>query len=1044
MWVLHAHWQPPRRATDPGGILFWAESSEGPAPERIRGQVPKRTQILPHPFCLDPQVIQERIGAGTPLEDAQSANVVLRLPTSRIGPLPSPQLNHNWDVDSLTSPYLSPWEIGGLWLPARKAFSLLVNVPLEIREIGFSLGIDARYWRTVCNLVLEVLADQKLLPVLVPSNHHQTSYLARWQPVLDGPQDGPRLAKLVSAMPPICRAETRGERLQGIEPPRGLLDSFLNTMCDALARTWGRTRNQRLLASSEHPLERWLASLFTDDPTVTNASPAQLQALSSSLQAWMRNLRAAGDQHFRIAFQLEAPEIQPGDANQPAWTLHYLLQSRDDPSLIVPAEEVWRLRGNVLTQLGKRFEQPQEKLLAGLGYAARLFPPLLTSLQAKQPTGVELSTNEAYTFLRQAAPLLEQAGFGLLAPPWWNQKGSRLGVRLHLTPRGAATPVSAGKLKLDTLISYEWQVSLGGTELTREEFEILARLKLPLVQIRGQWVQLDTEQIEAAIKFYESQRQRGEMGLMDAARLTLDEDSSVQGLPLEEVIAEGWVSEWLEHLSHQDRMVELPQPGGLQGELRPYQRYGFSWLAFFRRWGLGACLADDMGLGKTIQALALLLYEKESLGKLPGPTLLVCPTSVVTNWEREARRFAPSLRVLAHQGPDRLRNSEFKDAARNSDLVLTSYALLRLDAELMQSIAWYGVILDEAQNIKNPAAKQTQAARQLTAGFRLALTGTPVENRLSELWSIMQFLNPGFLGTQAGFRREFSLPIERFADPEATERLRKMVSPFILRRVKTDPNVITDLPEKIEMKEYCHLSEEQATLYQAAVQETMKKVEESEGIQRRGLVLSLLTQLKQICNHPGQFLHEEPETIAAAINGRSGKLARLIEMLEEVLETGERALIFTQYAEMGHVLAEALPRALGAGVLYLHGGTPAKMRDQMVHRFQEEDHGPALFILSLKAGGTGLNLTRASHVFHFDRWWNPAVEDQATDRSYRIGQLKNVAVHKFITVGTLEERVDEMIESKKGLVDSVIGAGEDWMTELSTEELRDLVALRIS
>lgn len=1005
--------------------------------------MPKRFHPNPHPFSLPPQVILEKIGAGTPFEDAEVRTAVFRLPTSRTGPLPSPELNHSWDLDSLTPPFLSPWQVSGLWLPARKAFSILTNLPRETRGLDFSLGVETRYWQTVCNLVLEVLAEQKILPVLKMHQHaaNRIAFQARWMAVLDGPRDGPRLAHLLAAMPPVCRSETRPDRIDNPPTPRSLLDGFINGMCDALARSWGRTRDARALASGEHPLERWLAALFTEDAVVSNASVPQLQALSSSLTAWMRNLRASGDTVFRVAFRLETPEAQPDDTDSAAWKIEYLLQAREDPSLLIPASEVWR-RQSVFTQLGKRFEQPQEKLLAGLGYAGRLFPPLLESLQVREPTGVELDTQTTYAFLRQAAPLLEQAGFGLLVPPWWNQRGSRLGVRLVLKPQQAA-PSNSRLLTLNALVSYEWQLSLGDTALTREEFEAIAALKMPLVQIRGQWVQLDTEQVEAAMRFWERQQQSGEMSLLQAAQLALDEQSSSEGLPLDEVVTEGWVTEWLDRLSSQDRLSLLPQPSHLQGDLRPYQVQGFSWLAFFRRWGLGAILADDMGLGKTIQALALLLHEKESLGSLPAPVLLVCPTSVVTNWQREARRFAPGLNVMIHQGPDRLKNSSFGEAVRKEDLVVTSYALLRMDAETIQAVNWYGVILDEAQNIKNPAAKQTQAARKLNAGFRFALTGTPVENRLTELWSIMHFLNPGYLGTQTNFRREFVLPIERFGDPDSTDRLRKMVSPFILRRLKSDPNVIQDLPDKIEMKEYCNLSEEQATLYEAVVQDTMRKIAESDGIERRGKVLTLLLQLKQICNHPAQYLHEGETAIQTeVINGRSGKLNRLLEMLEEVLESGDRALIFTQFTQMGDILSAALPHVMGVPVLYLHGGTPALMRDQMVRRFQEDERGPQLFILSLKAGGLGLNLTRASHVFHFDRWWNPAVEDQATDRTYRIGQHQNVTVHKFITVGTLEEKIDELIESKKGLAEAVIGSGEQWLTELSTDELREMVALR--
>jgi SNF2 family DNA or RNA helicase len=377
-------------------------------------------------------------------------------------------------------------------------------------------------------------------------------------------------------------------------------------------------------------------------------------------------------------------------------------------------------------------------------------------------------------------------------------------------------------------------------------------------------------------------------------------------------------------------------------------------------------------------------------------------------------------------------------------VVLTSYPLARMDAETLKEVDWLGVILDEAQNIKNPTARQTQAVRSFQGEFRLALTGTPVENRLSELWSIMHFLNPGYLGGRKEFRQEFALPIERYHDEEALQRLKQVTGPFILRRVKTDPSVIQDLPQKIETKVYCSLTEEQATLYEAVVQDVMKQIEEKAGIERRGLVLSMLMQLKQICNHPIQYLHQAVQDAEAgrALAGRSGKLERLAELLEEVLAEEERALIFTQFAEMGQLLAGYLPRALGAAAQFLHGGTPPKARDQMVRRFQEDDHAPPLFILSLKAGGTGLNLTRANHVFHFDRWWNPAVEDQATDRAFRIGQQRNVLVHKFVVTGTLEEMIDDMIESKKGLAQAVVGSGEAWLTELSTEELREVVKLR--
>ncbi len=1012
----------------------------------------KKTQLRDHPYCLEPDTIRLQIGAGTPLDDAQIGAVRLRLPSTRNSPLPSPELNPEWELDQFSSPGLAPWLVRGLWLPAGKAYGVLANLPNESKTSGFVLGTDAHYWQLVCGLVLEVLAEQKMLPTMVQAqaDGQLDTYYARWLPVLDGPQDGPRLALLERSMPAICRSEVGTQTNVGktIQQSRhtahSLLDTFLKGTVDLLARAWGRSKAPLLLPEKNNTLDFWLAALFTPDARV-NASNGQLQALNSSLRAWLRNLHAAGDENFRIAFRLIAPDPNEKNGNGSRWELQYLLQSRSDPTLLISAEEVWFRSKQELLAIHNRLIQPQDTLLAGLGYAARLFSPILTSLQARHPTGLDLDTQSAYTFLREAVPLLEQAGFGILVPDWWNQRGARLGVRIRLTPR-ADQPNDlkhAVKLGLGTLVHFEWELSLGDTTLTRQEFEELASLKMPLVKVRGQWVQLDVDQVEAASRFWEEQEHSGDMGLLEAAQLALG-GQSAHGLPLDEVQADGWVADWLDQLSDNHRLIEMSQPSSLNGTLRPYQRLGYSWLAFFRSWGMGACLADDMGLGKTIQALALLLHEKESLGKLPGPVLLVCPTSVVANWDREAGKFAPTLTTLVHQGPSRLREEEFVKATKECDLVLTSYALLRMDQETMQSIQWYGVILDEAQNIKNPGAKQTQAARKLKAGFRFALTGTPVENRLGELWSIMQFLNPGYLGPLEKFRREFSIPIERFSDKEATTRLKQMVSPFILRRLKTDPRVIQDLPEKIEMKEYCYLSEEQATLYEAVVQNSLKQVAESDGIARRGMVLTMLTRLKQVCNHPAQYLKEpaEKSPLGNHTNGRSGKLSRLEEMLEEVLSAGDKALVFTQFAEMGHLLSTYLPDMLGCPVYYLHGGTPITAREQMVRRFQEDDTAPPIFILSLKAGGLGINLTKASHVFHFDRWWNPAVEDQATDRAFRIGQTQNVQVHKFVTVGTLEERIDEMIELKKGLVQSVIGGGEEWITELSTEELRDLVALR--
>ncbi|RPH62793.1 MAG: DEAD/DEAH box helicase [Chloroflexi bacterium] len=963
-------------------------------------------------------------------------------------PLPSPQLVHNWDIET-ENPALAPFVVDGIFCPPEAALAVLLEYSTPQPDSGGTYHPSPvfRYWSLVASLALETLAAQKLVPTI--ENASTALSTARWLPVLDSPKDAARLAQLTEAMPPICRAETPDLS------PKTLLTSFINTFCDALARAWGKPAAPKFYRGDDEPAHRWIDALFTPDGAL-KLSPNQMYSLASGHRAWLRNLHIAGDAAFRIAFRLEAPALQ----TQP-WQLHYLIQAKDDPSLLISAEEVWKKTSGALTHLGHRFEQPQEKLLTGLGYAARLFPPISDSLKGKKPTELAVDTGRAYTFLRETAPILEGAGFGILVPPWWNKKGARLGVKVKM--KSKVEQNAPGRMTMENLVRYQWKLSLGETELSEEEFRALAKLKSPLVQIRGQWVTLDAEQIDAAIKFWDKKQFEGEIGLLEAMRMGLGGETTAGGLPIDGVESDDWLKEWLEKFNQSEKLEVLPQPDGLMAQLRPYQQYGYSWLTFLRQWGMGACLADDMGLGKTIQTISLLVREKEgrTLGRTDvsaqegegqtrrsAPTLLIAPTSVVTNWEREICRFAPGLRTYAHRGADRLKGREFRDAIKDRDVVLTSYPVARLDAESIQSIQWLAVILDEAQNIKNPDTKQTQVIRKLEAEFRIALTGTPVENRLSELWSIMHFLNPGYLGARKAFRENFALPIERYQDKAALEQLKTLTTPFILRRVKTDPRVISDLPEKVETKVYCALTEEQATLYEAVVQDVMKRIEEEDGMQRRGLVLSMLMQLKQICNHPVQYLHQGRASTSlssgtdVSMDGRSGKLERLGELLEEILADGDRTLIFTQFAEMGQMLADYLPRAFGAATQFLHGGTQTKARDAMVKRFQEDENAPPVFILSLKAGGTGLNLTRANHVFHFDRWWNPAVEDQATDRAFRIGQKRNVQVHKFVTTGTLEEMIDDMIESKKGLAQAVVGSGENWLTEMSTDELRRVVGLR--
>jgi len=1047
--VLHATWIP----GSPGCLFLWAE---GKPHSPHTPQPPPPSSILhsssssPHPFHVPPSALPDTL-PGLIHDVAGEACALIRLPATDQGPQPSPQLIRGFLAEAPgEADSIGLWRVDGLDLLPLAALAFLNDLPRpEDVAPRVALGADLRFWSLAGKLALELLAQQQFAPMLC---HQDGTFRALWVPVLDRPEDVRRVEYLAQAMPPVCRAlascKADGDLLDP-PSPRVLLKDFLGAMVDAAVRSWAPPLLQVVTKRDTPVLRAWLNMLFRKgEDSLVDVPAGDLEEFHEEVARWLEQLLAGAEEPFRLCFRLEPPALpEPGEIEGPDvspstplgegweaaeddWALRYFLQARDDPSLLVPAGLVWRERGPTLRYLDRRFDNPQERLLAGLGQAARLFPPLESSLRTARPDVCPLDTEQAYAFLREAAPLLERSGFGVLVPQWWKKRHKRLGVHVTVSPVDGS-----GILNLDALVHFRWELALGDHTLTPEEFGRLAALKLPLVQVRGEWVELQPEQIEAAIRFWEKQAAQEEMALRRALRIGLAEEGEIADLPVVGVEAQGWVHDLLHRLAGDEPLAELPSPQKLVGQLRPYQVRGYSWLAFLRRWGLGACLADDMGLGKTIQAIALILHDLEE-GQAGGPVLVICPTSVVGNWGREIARFAPSLRVLVHHGSDRASGEAFAAQAGQVDVVISSYALARRDEETLREVDWTGVILDEAQKIKNPSAKQTQALRRLQADYRVALTGTPIENRLSELWSIMQFLNPGYLGSQKSFRTHFARPIERYQDPEAAARLRRLVRSFILRRVKTDPTIIQDLPEKLENKIYCTLTPEQTTLYQAVVEDAMRQVEDAEGIKRRGLVLSMLLRLKQICNHPAHFLGD-----GSSLPDRSGKLARLGEMLEEVLSVGERALVFTQFAEMGALLQTYLQELFGGEVLFLYGGTPSRHRDRMIARFQEERHGPAVFVLSLKAGGLGLNLTRANHVFHFDRWWNPAVEDQATDRAFRIGQTKDVWVHKFVCVGTLEERIDELIESKKALAESVVGAGEAWLTELGTEQLRQLVTL---
>jgi len=934
------------------------------------------------------------------------------------------------------------------------------------------------YLGALARLADDLAARGRVLPQLTEETDGRA---ARWYPVLTG-TDAQRARDLAAAMPPLCRATCAAG-----EPPAQLFTDALDSLSDAAARGRlgglelrpGRGRGRGLAAAKVS--DRWLTALTAADARIGELTPAE-EAAAADLAAQLAAWRAAAQVPagpVRTCFRLAEPETagpetagpetakpqaveprlhEPGDLGPPGhagkdgawelggagqaaaasaiWRVEFSLQSTDDPSLVMPAADIWA--GTAGWQVGG-IRHPEEDLLAGLGAAARLFPELEAELRGPAPELVTLDTAGAFRFLSQTAPLLSGAGFGVLLPDW--ARKARLGLKVTARSRSSQNgAVTEPKFGLGDLVDFRYDLAVGDEALDPDELAELARLKIPLVRIRGQWVELDDRHLQAALRFLE----RSAAGPRPARDALLAGLRGEDDLPVVAVDADGWLGDLLSGQADQ-RLAPVATPAMFAGTLRPYQERGLAWMAFLSGLGIGLILADDMGLGKTIELLSLLAHEREAgppahdaapAAPQPGPTLLVCPMSLAGNWQREAERFTPGLKVHVHHGAGRLTGAELTDALTAADLVITTYAIAARDAPQLADLRWSRVVCDEAQNIKNPAARQAQAVRSLPADSRIALTGTPVENRLAELWSIMEFTNPGLLGSAEKFRTGFAVPIERHGDADAAERLKRITAPFILRRLKTDSSIISDLPEKLEMKVWCNLTPEQASLYQATVTDMLARIEAAaDGIKRHGLVLATMAKLKQVCNHPAHLLGD-----GSRLADRSGKLARLEEICDEVIADGEKALCFTQYAEFGSMLQPYLAARLGCEVLYLHGGTPKKQRDAMVTRFNGITE-PAIFLLSLKAGGTGLNLTAANHVIHIDRWWNPAVEDQATDRAFRIGQTRDVQVRKFICVGTLEERIDAMIEEKKALAERIIGTGESWLAELSVADLRNVIRL---
>ncbi|TDO30192.1 SNF2 family DNA or RNA helicase [Kribbella sp. VKM Ac-2527] len=836
-------------------------------------------------------------------------------------------------------------------------------------------------WRAAAWAGVGLIARGRVVPDVSPAGY------GAWRVAPLDTADRGWLKNLVAAMP----AQSYAVPLEGSRPlrlvdPEQLVRAFWDALADTLVRT--RAASFAVRAGAE---------LFGE------VEPRELTGSTE----WLSETALAEEAGARLVLRIEPPE------DEDEFRAVLQLRSGADPSLLVDVADMWSAPAAVLAALGERAETD---LLLALRRGARVWPPLSAALRDAAPAEVVVG-DEALDELAGDGTALEGAGIEVLWPA--ELFAGELAVRSSVQATPTPGAVTGPDFRLSELLAFRWRPTLDGSELTEEEVAALAEAKRPMIRMRGRWVRIDQDLVRK-LRRGGTRKLTGAEALGAALTGTIDVDGELvpfdPGGPLQTL---------LHRLRSAEEPAPLAEPVGLRATLRDYQRRGVAWMAHLADLGLGGCLADDMGLGKTIQVIALHLHLS---GRGRGPTIVVCPSTLLGTWERELARFAPDVAVRRYHGVGRT----LSDLAAD-EVVLTTYGVVRQDHRILSEVSWGLAVADEAQHAKNPLSRTARSLRTLPAATRLALTGTPVENRLSELWSILDWSAPGLLGTLDRFRHDVAVPVERYHDEEATARLARVTRPFLLRRRKSDPGIAPELPQKSEHDVVVPLTVEQATLYQAVTRESLAKIEAAEGIARRGLVLSLLTQLKQVCNHPAHFLHEP-----GPLHRRSGKLAALDELLDVILAEGESVLIFSQYVEMCRLIESHLA-ARQVRTLFLHGGIGVRKREQLVEQFQS---GQAqVFLLSLKAGGVGLTLTKATHVVHYDRWWNPAVEDQATDRAYRIGQDRPVQVHRLVTENTLEDRIATVIEAKRNLADAVVGSGEAWLSELSDADLAELVEL---
>ncbi|MEV7391234.1 DEAD/DEAH box helicase [Streptomyces sp. NPDC091215] len=870
-------------------------------------------------------------------------------------------------------------QVPALTLPIAEALPLLVRARRDP-----AAHPATACWGAAAQHALRLAARGRLLPGLTPAGHDA------WRAGPLEPADIAHLRAVAAALP----AEGHAVPLPGPGPltlprPEALIRSFLDAVADTLPRT----------PAAPHTSGRPFAA----------REPQRLP----DAHEWAAEVAAGMDAGVRISLRLDLSAydlFDDGEGALRAGAAIVQVHSLADPTLVTDAAALWA--GESDAAFG-----PRARVDAALAVrrAARVWPPLDRLAEQDVPDVLALSEEELGELLGVAATRLAAAG---VAVHWPRDLAQDLTAAAVVRPAPGSATDGTGFFESEELLQFRWQLALGGDPLSDAEMDALAEAHRPVVRLRDRWVLVDPALVRKARK-----RELGLLDPVDALSVALTGETEVDGETVEAVPV-GVLAALRDRLTAGIRPAE--PPAGLHATLRDYQLRGLAWLDLMTSLGLGGCLADDMGLGKTITVIALHLKRARK-----EPTLVVCPASLLGNWQREIARFAPGVPVRRFHGPDRTLDG------LDSGFVLTTYGTMRATAARLAEQPWGMVVADEAQHVKNPYSATAKALRTIPSPARVALTGTPVENNLSELWALLDWTTPGLLGPLKSFRARHARAVENGEDEEAVSRLARLVRPFLLRRKKSDPGIVPELPPKTETDHPVPLTREQAALYEAVVRESLLAIETSDGIARRGLVLKLLGALKQICDHPGLYLKEESRVEGLA--ARSGKLTLLDELLDTVLAEDGSALVFTQYVGMARMITAHL-QARAVPVDLLHGGTPVPERERMVDRFQ--DGATPVLVLSLKAAGTGLNLTRAGHVVHFDRWWNPAVEEQATDRAYRIGQTQPVQVHRLVTEGTVEDRIAEMLESKRALADAILGSGEAALTELTDRELSDLVSLR--